>query len=139
MPIVQTQCTSFKVELFQAIHDFVNDIFKVALYSSSATLNADTTAYSSSGEISGTGYSAGGIAVSGITISSADNIAYIDFDDPSWTNASFTARGALLYNSSKANRAVGVLDFGADKTAVTTRPFTLVLPAATSSTAIIRI
>jgi len=134
--IVQGQTTSFKKELYEAIHDFTTDTFKIALYTANATLNQDTTAYTDVGEISGTGYTATGQELQNATVSSASGVAYISFDNISWTSASFTVRGALIYNSSKANRSVAVLDFGSDK--VTTSTFTITFPANTSTSAIIR-
>ena len=134
--IVQGQTTSFKQELYEAIHNFTTDTFKIALYTANATLNQDTTAYTSTGEITGTGYTATGQELLNPTVNASDGTAYISFDNPSWASASFTARGALIYNSSKANRSVAVLDFGSDKT--TTSTFTITFPANTATTAIIR-
>jgi len=134
--IVQGQTTSFKKELYEAIHDFTTDTFNIALYTANATLNQDTLAYTDVGEISGTGYTAGGQELQNPIVSSASGVAYISFDNISWTSASFTVRGALIYNSSKANRSVAVLDFGSDK--VTTSTFTITFPANTSTSAIIR-
>jgi hypothetical protein len=134
--IVQGQTTSFKKELYEAIHDFTTDTFKIALYTANATLNQDTTAYTDVGEITGTGYTATGQELQNATVSSASGVAYISFDNISWTSASFTVRGALIYNSSKSNRSVAVLDFGSDK--VTTSTFTITFPANTATSAIIR-
>jgi hypothetical protein len=134
--IVQGQTTSFKEELYEAIHNFTTDTFKIALYTANATLNQDTTAYTDVGEITGTGYTATGQELQNATVSSASGVAYISFDNISWTSASFTVRGALIYNSSKANRSVAVLDFGSDK--VTSSTFTITFPANTSTSAIIR-
>jgi hypothetical protein len=134
--IVQGQTTSFKEELYEAIHDFTTDTFKIALYTANATLNQDTTAYTDVGEITGTGYTATGQELQNATVSSSSGVAYISFDNISWTSASFTVRGALIYNSSKSNRSVAVLDFGSDK--VTNSTFTITFPANTSTSAIIR-
>jgi membrane-bound inhibitor of C-type lysozyme len=134
--IVQGQTTSFKKELYEAIHNFTTDTFKIALYTANATLNQDTIAYTATGEISGAGYTATGQTLLNPIVSSASGVAYISFDNISWTSASFTVRGALIYNSSKANRSVAVLDFGSDK--VTTSTFTITFPANTSTSAIIR-
>jgi hypothetical protein len=134
--IVQGQTTSFKEELYEAIHNFTTDTFKIALYTANATLNQDTTAYTATGEISGAGYTATGQTLLNPIVSSASGVAYISFDNISWTSASFTVRGALIYNSSKANRSVAVLDFGSDK--VTNSTFTITFPANTSTSAIIR-
>jgi hypothetical protein len=134
--IVQGQTTSFKKELYEAIHNFTTDTFKIALYTANATLNQDTTAYTATGEITGTGYTAGGKSLVAPTVNASDGTAYISFNNISWTSASFTVRGALIYNSSKANRSVAVLDFGSDK--VTNSTFTITFPANTSTSAIIR-
>ena len=135
MTIAQTTCTSFKKEQYLAIHDFSTDVLKIALYVSTATLGADTTVYTATGEITGTGYTAGGVTLTGVTVNSEGTIAYVDFADASWTGA-LTARGALIYNSSKANRAIAVLDFGADKSSVTT--FLIQMPANDSTNALLR-
>ena len=134
--IVQGQTTSFKEELYEAIHNFTTDTFKIALYTANATLNQDTIAYTATGEISGAGYTATGQTLLNPIVSSSSGVAYISFDNISWTSASFTVRGALIYNSSKADRSVAVLDFGSDK--VTTSTFTITFPANTSTSAIIR-
>jgi len=128
--------TSFKVELPQAVHNLLTDSIKIALYTASATLNADTTIYSSSSEVVAAGYTAGGIVLTGVTINSANNSAYISFNNPSWA-AALTARGALIYNASKGNKSVAILDFGADKTSTTL--FTVQVPANTVSSAVLRI
>jgi hypothetical protein len=132
--IVQTQTTSFKKELYQAIHDFTTDTFKIALYTANADLNAATTAYSSSNEVTGTGYTAGGIVLTGVTVNASDYTAYVNFANAVF-GASVTARCALIYNSSKANRSVVVLDFGSDKTSTN---FTITMPANGATTALIR-
>jgi len=134
--IVQGQTTSFKEELYEAIHNFTTDTFKIALYTANATLNQDTTVYTTTGEISGTGYTATGKTLVAPTVNASDGTAYISFNNISWTSASFTVRGALIYNSSRANRSVAVLDFGSDK--VTNSTFTITFPANTSTSAIIR-
>jgi hypothetical protein len=142
MAITQALCTSFKTELLQGIHNFTastGDVFKLALYTSSATLDATTTAYSSSNEVANSGsYTAGGGTLTNITPTSSGTTAFADFADLSFTSATITARGALIYNSTDSNRAVAVLDFGADKIS-TTGTFTIQFPAATASDAIIRI
>jgi hypothetical protein len=135
--IAQTLTTSFKLGLLQGIHDFSTDIFKIALYTSDASFGADTTAYSTTGEVEGTGYTAGGNTLTVSGPSSNGTTAYVSFNDSTWSNASFTTVGAVIYNSSKSNAAVAVLNFGNTKTAVGT--FTVQFPAATASTAIIRI
>jgi hypothetical protein len=137
MSIVQTQTTSFKKELYQAIHDLSTDTIKIALYTGDANLNADTTAYSVStaGQVVATGYTAGGSLLTGVAINSSDYTAYVNWANISWT-AALTARCALIYNASKANRAIAVIDFGSDKTSTTT--FLVTMPVNTSTTALIR-
>lgn len=134
--IAQTQCTSFKAECYQGIHDLINDTIKVALYTSAADLGESTTAYSATNEITGTGYVAGGQVMTGVTINSSGSVAYVNFSNVVWSPAQFTARGALIYNASKADRAIAVLDFGSDKSTSTT--FTLSMPANTATSALIR-
>lgn len=136
MSIVQTTTTSFVAECLEGVHDILTDVLKLALYDDSADLSADTTAYSATNEITGTGYVAGGVTLTGVTIGTSTGKVFVDFADPVWTPAAFTARCALIYNSSKANRAVAVLDFGSNKTATTT--FTITLPANTAEAAVIR-
>lgn len=141
MAITQAMCTSFKVELLQGVHNFTNttgNVFKIALYTSSASLDATTTAYSATNEVSGTGYTAGGNTLTNVTPTSSGTTAFTDFADTTWSNSTITARGALIYNSTQSNKAVCVLDFGTDKTS-TSGSFTIVFPAATASDAIIRI
>jgi hypothetical protein len=142
MAITQALCTSFKVEILQAIHNFTTstgDVFKLALYTSSASLDAATTAYTSSNEVGNSGtYTAGGGTLTNVTPTSSGTTAFLDFADISFTSATITARGALIYNSSKSNRAVAVLDFGSDKIS-TTGTFTVQFPAADASNAIVRI
>lgn len=150
MAISQGLCTSFKVEMLNGIHAFgttvvragtTADTFKFALFTSSASLDASTTAYSTSNEVSssGTGYTAGGkTIVMAQTPTSTSTTAWMDFDDLSWTSASFTAAGALIYNSTQSDKSVAALDFGGDKT-VSSGTFTVQFPAADSSNAIIRI
>ena len=134
--IVQGQTTSFKEELYEAIHNFTTDTFKIALYTANASLSQDTLIYTATGEITGTGYTATGQALVSPVVSSAEGVAYISFNNISWPTSSFTTRGALIYNSSKANRSVAVLDFGSDKT--TTSTFTITFPVNTATSALIR-
>ena len=134
MSILQTQTTSFKAELYQAIHNLATDTLKIALYNGNANLNEATTEYTTANEVSGTGYVAGGVALTGVTINSSGFTAYVDFDNVVF-NAAVTARCALIYNSSKANRSVAVLDFGSDKTSAN---FTITMPANTATSALIR-
>ena len=138
MAITQAMCTSFKEDLFQKEQDLDTDTIKIALYTSSATLDASTTAYTTSGEVSGTGYTAGGVTLTGATIGTSGTTAYVDFDDPEWTTASFTTAGALIYNDTTAgDNSIAVLSFGGDFT-VTAGTFRIVFPAP-GAAAIIRI
>ena len=137
MAITQAMCTSFKQELMEEGHNLSSDTIKIALYTSSATMGATTTAYATTNEISGTGYSAGGVALTSQTVATSGTTAYFDAADPSWTSASFTANGALIYNSTNSNKAIAVLAFGGDFT-VASGTFTIVFPAP-GTTAIIRI
>lgn len=134
--IVQTQTTSFKAELYQGIHDLTTDTLKLALYTAEANLDASTTVYTTANEITGTGYSAGGNVVTGAAVSSSGYVAWVTFNNVLWVPAAFTARCALLYNASKANRSIAVLDFGSDKTCTGT--FTVTMPGNTATTALIR-
>lgn len=129
MAITQAMCTSFKSEILDEQHDLVADTLKIALYTSSASLDASTTAFTTSNEISGTGYSSGGVELTSRTVSTSGTTAFFDADDPTWTSASFTARGALIYNSSNSNKAIAVLNFGGDFT-VSSGTFRIVFPAA---------
>ena len=148
MAISQAMATSFKVDLLNGIHAFGTtvtrgstnaDTFYIALYTSSATLGATTTAYSVTNEVSGTGYSAGGNSLTvSQTPTSTSTTAWLDFADSTWSSSTITAAGALIYNSTNSNKAVAVLDFGGDKTS-TNGDFTIVFPTADSTSAIIRI
>ena len=147
MAITQAMCTSFKVEILNGVHAFGTtvaragtsaDTFKMALYTDSASLGASTTAYETGGETSGTGYIAGGQDLATVAPTSSGTTAYLDFADETWTTATITARGAMIYNSTQGNKAVAVLDFGGNKTS-TAGDFTVVFPNADASTAIIRI
>lgn len=122
--------------MLQAIHDLLNDTLKIALYTSSADLGEDTTAYAATDEVSGTGYTPGGKTLTGASINSSNGVVYVSFSNPVWTGASFVAAGALIYNSSKANRSVAVVSFGNDKTATNT--FTVQMPSNTYSSALLR-
>ena len=147
MSIAQTTTTSFRVELLQAVHNFgptSPNTFKIALYTGAANIGATTTVYTTTGEVVGTGYTAGGNT---LTIStsptSANNTgfvptAYISFANTSWTTASFTCRGALIYNASQGNKSVAVLDFGSDKT-VSSDTFQIIFPTSDANSAIVRI
>ena len=138
MAISTAMCVSFKKELFEAEHDFTTDTFKIALYTSSATLGASTTAYSTSNEVSGTGYTAGGATLTVVAPTTSGNSAFVDFSDVTFTSSTITARGALIYNSSKSNKAVVVLDFGSDIT-TNNATFTITMPTASAGDAIVRI
>lgn len=135
--ITQTATTSFTTELLQGIHDFSTDVFYLALYTADANLGVATTVYTSVGEASGTGYVAEGEELTGVTVSSANGVSFVGFTDVVWNPGVFTARGGLIYNSSKSNRSVAVLNFGADKTSTST--FTVQMPTASATSALIRI
>lgn len=135
--ITQGQTTSFKKELYEGVHDLLMDTIKIALYDATANLGAETTVYTTSGEISGTGYTTTGKTLLGATVSSdSDGTAFVSFNNATWDPAAFTCRGALIYNASQGNKSIAVLDFGSDKTATNT--FTITFPANTASSAIIR-
>ena len=150
MAIGQTLATSFKVEILDGIHNFgvgvirastAADTFKIALYSTLATLDSTTTVYTTQDEVTGTGYVAGGntlVISQAPTSTSTETVAWLNFANSSWTTASFSAGGALIYNSTQGNKAVAVLNFGGTKTA-TAQTFTVTFPASTSSAALIRI
>ena len=150
MAISQTLATSFKVEILDGIHNFgvgvirastAADTFKIALYSTLATLDAATTVYTTLNEVTGTGYVAGGntlVISQAPTSTSAETVAWLNFQNSSWANATFSADGALIYNSTQGNKAVAVLNFGSTKTA-TSQTFTVTFPASTSDAASIRI
>lgn len=141
MSISQAMCTSFKTELLTATHDFSasgGDTFKLALYSSTASLGASTTAFTQTGEVSGAGYSTGGSSLTNVAPTSSGTTAFTDFNDLTFASSTITARGCLIYNSTDSNKAVCVLDFGSDKTS-TSGDFTIQFPTADASNAIIRI
>lgn len=147
MSILQTATTSFKVELLQSIHNFgptSPDTFKIALYTAAADLGYATTVYSTSNEVTGAGYTAGGNTLTISTSPTSGNnslnvpTAYISFSNTSWTGATFTARAALIYNSTEGNKSVAVLDFGSDKT-VSNDTFQIIFPTADANSAIVRI
>lgn len=146
MAITQALCTTLKSELLNKEHDFDTDTFKIALFKATASITgthgAASTNYSemtgNSDETSGTGYSAGGATLTGGAIATSGTTAYVDFTDPSWTTSSFTTSGAMIYNTSNANAAVCILDFGGDFT-VSSGTFTITFPAADASNAIIRL
>lgn len=139
--IIQCITNSFRSEMLQGIHDLETDVIKMALYTGAATLDPTTTVYTTTDEVVASGYLAGGVVLSGVTISTGTAstvqpaVVYVSFDNVLFT-AALTARGALIYNYSKANRSVAIIDFGADKTSTTT--FTVQMPANTSSSALLR-
>mgnify|MGYP006282361491 FL=1 len=134
--IVQGQTTSFKKELYLGVHDLDTDTIKIALYTGFADLNLDTTVYTTTNEITGTGYTAGGKILTGTSVNSANDTAYVSFNNATWDPAVFTCRCALIYNVTKGNKSIAVLDFGSNKTATGT--FTITFPADTSTAAVIR-
>ena len=141
MAITQALCNSFKPEMLTGTHNFTastGDVFKIALYTSAATLDASTTVYSATNETTGTGYTAGGNTLTSVTPVLSGSVAICDFVDSTWSTATITARGALIYNSSKSNKAVMVLDFGSDKSS-SAGNFTVVFPTPDASNAILRI
>lgn len=136
MAIYQGQTTSFKKELYEGVHNFLTDLIKIALYTNSASLSAATTVYTSIGETSGTGYLPGGQTLTGVTVAASDGVAYVNFASVTWNPAVFTCRGALIYNASKGNKSIAVLDFGMDKSAVNS--FVVQMPVNGPTTALIR-
>lgn len=129
---------SFKEQLLLGVHDFSTDVMKIALYTASADLGPNTTQYTTAGEVSGTGYSAPGQVLTGVTVSLDQGVAFVSFDNPTWNAATFTTRGALIYNSSKSNKSVGVLNFGLDQTMLS-QQFQIQLPTDNAENALIRI
>ena len=139
MPILQGMCSSFKQESWLGIHDLDTNTLKMALYTANANLSQATTVYTPTGEVDGggnSGYPTGGVVLTNVQVLLSGTTAYVTFNNPVWANASFTCRGALIYNASQANRAIAVIDFGADKTASGTFP--VQLPAATAAAALLR-
>jgi len=136
MAFDQTLTTSFKQEVLLGVHDLDTDTLKLALFTAEADLGAATTVYSTANEVVGAGYVAGGNTLTGVTVLASGTTAYVDFADSTWNPAAFTARGALIYNASKGNKSIAVLDFGSDKTATTS--FTVQMPANTATSALIR-
>ena len=135
--ITQTVTTSFKYDCYTAQQNLSTDTLKMALYTAAANLNADTTAYAATSEVSSSNYTAGGLTLTGVTVLTSGSTVYVSFNNPSWNNVSFTCRGALIYNSSKSNKSVAVLNFGSDKT-VSNATFTVTLPANDATSALIR-
>ena len=133
--IVQTQTTSFKAEVYQAVHNLLTDTIKIALYTANANLDATTTVYTTLNEVVASGYTAGGQVMTGVTLNSSGYTVYVNFANVSWST-SVTSRCALIYNASKSNKSIAVLDFGSDKTSTGT--FTITMPANTATSALIR-
>jgi hypothetical protein len=129
--------TSFKAQILEGVHNLLTDVIKIALYTSNAALNADTLVYTTTEEVVGSGYTAGGLVATGITINTSDGVAYVGFSNAVWSPASFTAYGALVYNSSKGNKSVAILSFGSNKTGVSS--FTIQMPANNATAALLRI
>ena len=139
MAITQAMCTQFKKDVMLGLHDLDSDTIKIALYTSSATLNATTDTYTTSNEVAnGNGYTSGGVTLANASVIENGTSGCFDSDNPEWTSASFTARGALIYNDTDGDRAIAVLDFGGDFT-VSSGTFRVVFPAQTANNAIIRI
>lgn len=130
--------TSFKGQLLLGQHDLLNDVIKIALYDSLAVLGPQTTVYTSTGEVSSAGYTAGGQVLLNPVVGSANGAGYASFDDPIWYATTFTVRGALIYNFTKGNKAIGVLNFGLDQVTLT-QEFKIQFPAANPETALIRV
>jgi len=139
MAITQAVCNSFKQELLQGLHDLDGHTLKLALYTSSATLGPTTTAFSTTNESSGTNYTSGGATIANVAVAVSGTVAYVDFDDVSFSSATISdVAGALIYNSSASDRAIAVIDFGSTKS-VSSGTLTISLPSASASTALIRI
>lgn len=135
--ITQGQTTSFKAELYEGVHNLLTDNIYIALYTGNADLTETTTVYTTSNEIAGTGYVAGGVQLTGASVNTSGTTAYVSFNNAVWAGASFTARCALIYNASQGNKSIAVLDFGSDKTVVN-QTFTITFPPDTADSAIIR-
>ena len=139
MAITQALTTSFKSEILQGVHNLAavgGDTFKIALYSASANIDSSTTVYTTSGEVTGTGYAAGGTVLTNLGVTSSGTLAYSSWSDVTWASSTITAAGALIYNASKGNRAVAVLNFGGSYS-TSGSPFTVTFPANTSTTAVV--
>ena len=130
--------TSFKQQLLQGVHNFDSDTFKIALYGPSAVLDSSTTVYTTTNEVTSAGYTAGGINLVVVTVGGANDTGYVSFLNPIWFATTFTVRGALIYNSSKGNKSVGVLNFGSDQTTLN-QDFEIQFPYDNPETAIIRV
>jgi len=129
---------SFKYQLLLGQHDFSVDTIKIALYTVSADMGPTTTVYTTTNEVTGTGYTAGGVTATNVTVTLSNGVAFVDFDDPTWAGATFTAQGALIYNASKSNKSVGLLNFGQAQ-AMINQGFQILMPSNSSDSALIRI
>jgi hypothetical protein len=134
--IVQTLTTSFLVDMFEGLQSLTTDTIKMALYTADANLNANTTAYASTSEVTSANYTAGGAVCTNVTVNQSGGTVYVNFDNVSWSNVSFTCRGALIYNATKSNKSIAILNFGSDKTAGPN--FVVTMPQNTVTTALIR-
>jgi len=134
--IVQTLTTSFLVDMFEGLQSLTTDTIKMALYTADANLTANTTAYASTNEVTSANYTAGGAVCTNVTVNQSGGTVYVSFDNVSWTNVSFTSRGALIYNATQGNKSIAILNFGSDKTAGPN--FVVTLPANTVTSALIR-
>jgi len=138
MAIQQGLTLSFRQDILQAGQNLLTDTLKIALYTGFSDIGANTTVYTTTNQVVGTGYAAGGIQLTGATIqTSTDGVVFVNFASPSWANATFTARGALIYNVTRSNKSIAVLDFGSDKTC-NNQTFTVPMPVNTATTALIR-
>lgn len=138
MSIQQGLTTSFRQGMLEGQQNLTTDVLKIALYTGMATIGLGTTEYTLANEVVGTGYTAGGNIVTNLTVSAATNgVLYVSFDNPEWLAATFTTRGALIYNTTQANASIAVIDFGADKTCAN-QTFTITLPANTATNALLR-
>jgi hypothetical protein len=135
--IVQAMTTSFKREILQAVHNLDTDVFKIALYTTNANIDASTTVYTSAGESTGTGYVAGGLTLANLGVTASGTVAYASWSDATWTGLVTQCAGALIYNTSKGNKAVAVLNFGGTYTTNAATPFTVTFPNNSSTTAIV--
>jgi len=130
--------SSFKYQLLLGVHDFSVDTVKIALYTTSASLGPSTTVYTTTDEVTGTGYTAGGVTATNVTVTLSNGVAFVDFDDPSWAGATFDTQGALIYNASKANKSIGLINFGQIQS-MTNQGFQILMPSNSSDSALIRI
>lgn len=130
--------TSFKYQLLLGQHDLSVDTIKIALYTVDASLGPSTTAYTTTNEVTGTGYTAGGVTATNVTVVSSNGVAFVSFDNPTWAGVTFTTQGALIYNASKSNKSIGLINFGQAQS-MTNQGFQILMPAASSDSAFIRI